>query len=82
MTGLGTIPAPETQPDSQAAPALKSPPQTIREFESALRVIGFTGRQAKAIAAGGFKAITVNEQDDQLDRLVAALRGARTESNK
>ena len=37
-----------------AAPA--GPPATIREFEASLHALGFTKRQARAIAASGFKA--------------------------
>lgn len=38
------------------APADKpQPPQTLREFEHALRTLGFSQRQAAAIARNGFK---------------------------
>jgi hypothetical protein len=62
-------------------PAL-SPPRTAREFEQALREkLGFSKRQAKSIAARGFKALDLedaNAEDEsaELDQLAAALRGS------
>ena len=43
-------------------------PQTIREFEHALRGLGFTARESKKIAHGGFKA-TQSELNELADRL-------------
>lgn len=53
-----------------AAPA--GPPATIREFEASLHALGFTKRQARAIAASGFKAIQSDaeaEADEQAQQL-------------
>lgn len=43
-------------------------PQTIREFETALRGLGYSSREAKAIANRGFKA-TRSELNDLADKL-------------
>ena len=37
--------------------SVKVKPQTIREFERALQTLGFSQRESKAVASGGFKAI-------------------------
>lgn len=67
----GTTPADKTTalPVDAAAPVK---PATIREFERALRGIGYSQREANAIAKGGFKSLG-NEPDDDLSELVAAL---------
>ena len=52
-----------------------SRPQTIRELEHALQRLGFSKREAKAIAAGGFKALHSTEEiDQQAEALADALR--------
>lgn len=56
--------------DAQAVPAKSQKPQTIREFERALQTLGFSQRESKSIASGGFRAIFHTEQ---LDAQVAAL---------
>lgn len=58
--------------------AVKAPPHTIREFERFLRDAGFSHREARAIAAGGFKWSHVSQRDadDGLEELVASLRRA------
>lgn len=56
----GTTPADTTvEPKSLAAsaPVAISRPQTIREFERALKGLGYSQRESCAIAQGGFKAI-------------------------
>lgn len=56
----GTNPAENiTEPQglAAAAPVAKSKPTTIREFERALKALGFSQRESCAIAQGGFKAI-------------------------
>ena len=55
---------------TQAVPAKSKKPTTIREFERALQTLGFSQRESKSIASGGFKAIFPVEQ---LDAQVAAL---------
>lgn len=55
-----------------------SRPQTIRELEHLLQANGFSRREARAIAAGGFKAIHNTEEiNQQLDALGDALRRYR-----
>ncbi len=72
MTGPGTIP---TDTATNGAPSVKSAkPQTIREFERALQTLGFSQRESKAVASGGFKAIHPTEQlSEQLQALAAAI---------
>ena len=41
---------------ADATPERPTPPQTLRELERALRGLGFSQRQAAAIARNGFKA--------------------------
>lgn len=43
---------------ADATPGKPQPPQTLRAFEHALRELGFSQRQAAAIARSGFKANT------------------------
>lgn len=65
-----------TEPDT---PAL-SPPRTAREFDQALRALGYSKRQAATIASRGFKGLATEpepaEDNSELDQLAAALRGA------
>jgi hypothetical protein len=51
-------------------------PKTIREFETALRGLGFSAREAKAIANRGFKATRddLNELADKLTELAAIFK--------
>lgn len=64
-----------TADDPGTPAALAGPPMTIREFEASLHALGYTKRQARAIAASGFKAIQsdadaeADEQAQQLDEL-------------
>lgn len=60
-----------------------TPPQTLREFEHALRGLGYSARKATAIARNGFKAsapepdegIELHELRAALERRGAALKG-------
>ena len=69
--------------EADAAPARPTPPTTLREFEHALRSLGFSARQAAAIARAGFKAsepdaadgIQQHELRAALERRAAALKG-------
>lgn len=64
MTGSGNS-LPSTQPseiDQQQAAVSK--PQTIREFEAAMRKLGFSRSEASAIASKGFKSAVTAESDD------------------
>jgi len=49
-------------------------PATIREFERALQTLGFSQRESKAVASGGFKAIHPTEQlSEQIQALADAI---------
>lgn len=66
-----------TEPET---PAL-SPPRTAREFDKAMRALGYSKRQAATIAARGFKALDLeaanaDDESAELDQLAAALRGS------
>ena len=77
------MPAAVNESEAQA-----QPPQTVREFERALRGLGFTRPQAMNIARRGFGAVTANaalepepepEHIEQLrnamERLAQSLKG-------
>ena len=51
----------------------QSPPKTEREFERALRGLGFSKRQAREIAARGFKAAGETKPLDETDELSALI---------
>jgi len=60
-----------------------TPPQTLREFERALRGLGFSRPQAQHIAQRGFAGVTANteaapeperQSSDDMQALVAALQ--------
>ena len=54
-------------------------PGTIRDFERFLRDAGgYSQQDAKAIASGGFKALTQRDADGETAALVASLRRAAT----
>lgn len=52
------------------------PPATRREFEHALRSLGFTKRAAAAIAANGFRAGSTADADGEPEPELAALTPA------
>lgn len=53
----------------------KSPPKTEREFERAMRELGYSKRQAREIAARGFKAAAeAGPAEDTSDELAALLK--------
>jgi hypothetical protein len=65
---------------TEPEPPALSPPRTAREFDKAMRALGYSKRQAAAIAARGFKALDLEadpaeDSSDDLERLTAALRG-------
>lgn len=65
MTGTSTAEhttAPTGADVHAPAPAAKSKPQTIREFERSMRGLGYSQREAAAIATQGFKAIGAADQ--------------------
>ena len=50
-------------------------PKTIRQFETALRALGFSQNESKAIAKRGFKAVdTAAVEIDELEQLAALLK--------
>lgn len=51
----------------------KSIPQTAREFERAMRELGFSKRQAKAIANSGFKGLAVEDSSEDVSELAALI---------
>lgn len=71
MTGTSTAEhttAPTGAAVHAPAPAAKSKPQTIREFERSMRGLGYSQREAAAIASHGFKAIgTADQAEDQAE---------------
>jgi len=78
MTGpRGDAPS-ERLPESpiQEAAAPKSKPQTLRDFERALRGLGYSRSEASAIARGGFMAAQAADGSDgkQLEELKDAIR--------
>lgn len=54
---------------------------TIREFENFLRDAGFSGREAKAIAARGFAQKTPRDVDEGDEELVSALKALKNTIN-
>jgi len=77
MTGPGDSQPTEPPADVEpGVPASKSKPQTLREFETALRGLGFSRSEAKAISKGGFRAALTAEEEDESKQLgedIAAL---------
>lgn len=65
-----------TDGNTDATPA--TPPQTLREFERAMRALGFTRPQAEAIARKGFSGAAATSaqqpEPDESDNLRAALQ--------
>lgn len=88
MTGLGiTTPATENPTDPigpaglhTSAQAKSSKPQTIREFERAMRELGYSQREAAAIAKHGFKAVNASASVEE-DRAKMAELAALIERN-
>lgn len=76
MTGSDNTISPPTQPTEDSQPtAAVSKPQTIREFETALRDLGYSRAEAKSIANNGFKGFNADDSEsEQLDQLTGALR--------
>lgn len=61
-------------PTEPATPPAKSPPKTEREFERAMRELGFSKRQAREIAARGFKGASHEvPADEDLSEIAALL---------
>lgn len=60
-------------PVDAAVPAAKSKPSTIREFERAMKGLGFSQRESAAIAKNGFKAIGIDEPEPDLTALAALI---------
>ena len=64
---------PEEKPT--AKPPEPQPPQTRKEFESALRGLGFSHREAKRIAATGFHSEGESEviDEDSAEKLICGI---------
>ena len=76
MTGGESLPSDQ---EAQQLPELgaassKTRPQTLRDFERALRDIGYSRSEATAIAKGGFKAVQADSVSEQLEDLAAEIR--------
>lgn len=72
-----------TQPGEPAAtlppPPIKSKPRTSREFEHALRELGFSKTEARTIASHGFKGLAdTDPAEDESDQLVSLLKRTLT----
>lgn len=61
----GTTPADTSEPEASGS-AAHGKPSTIREFERSMRTLGYSQREAKAIALGGFKALHGESEDINL----------------
>lgn len=65
--------------DSPAAPLLpeppptKSKPRTSRDFERALRELGFSKTESRAIASHGFKGLQVEDPAEDVSELAALI---------
>lgn len=76
-----------TAPAASGEPEAKRPPATIREFERAMRALGFTRGQAQSIARHGFQSATdappdevppandINQLHAAAERLARVLKG-------
>lgn len=66
-----------TQPGEPAAtlppPPIKSKPRTSREFEHALRELGFSKTEARTIASHGFKGLADADPAEDLSELTALI---------
>lgn len=79
----GTKPAENTtepQGLAAAAPVATSKPQTIREFERALKGLGYSQREACAIAKSGFHAIGGNPLDELAELLAKNIQTFKEKS--
>ena len=77
MTGTATAEN-TTAPTGPAAPApaAKAKPLTSRQFERSMRALGYSQREAAAIASQGFKALGTVEQavdEDEIAELAALI---------
>lgn len=55
-----------------------SPPKTAREFDQAMRALGYSKRQAKAIAARGFKGLAIADPAEDATDLEALAERMQT----
>lgn len=51
----------------------KSLPRTTREFEQAMRELGYSKRQAKSIANSGFKGLAIDDPAEDVSELAALI---------
>lgn len=69
----------EPSADLQTPPLAKSKPRTSREFEHALRELGFSKTEARTIASHGFKGLAdADPAEDESDQLVSLLKRTLT----
>ncbi len=62
------------QDASVSTPAAKSKPRTCREFERAMRELGFSQREATAIASHGFKGLAQESAIEDVSELAALIQ--------
>lgn len=62
------------QPPELGAASIKNKPQTLRDFERALRDLGYSRNEAASIAKSGFKAVQAEDVSEQLEDLAAVIR--------
>ena len=71
-----------TQPGEPAAtlppPPIKSKPRTSREFEHALRELGFSKTEARTIASHGFKGLAETDPAEDASELAALTERLKT----
>jgi hypothetical protein len=56
----------------------KSPPKTEREFERAMRELGYSKRQAREIASRGFKALATADDPDDTSQVTSLIEKLNT----
>lgn len=56
------------------SPPTKSKPLTLREFERAMRDMGYSQREAKTIANHGFKGMSVDDPVEDVSELAALIQ--------
>lgn len=74
MLSVSDVTQPGDSPaDLQAPPPIKSKPRTGREFERALREMGFSKSEARSIASHGFKGLQVDDPAEDVSELTALI---------
>jgi hypothetical protein len=74
LEAISPAPRPDCSEDVSPATPTKSKPQTCREFERALREMGFSQREATAIASHGFKGRELPDPPEVMSELAALIQ--------